>query len=97
MAILDFLWNATDVLIVGDTEVSGTGALRTQAKRVSRLTPLRRYKLLCADPKNGHLELERHFEAVNDYAALDMAEGWRHNRGAELWRAYRVVKHWEKV
>ncbi len=97
MAALGFLWNAADVLAVEDAESSGTGALRTQAKRVSRITPLRRYKLLCVDPKNGHLELERRFDAKNDDAALDLAEEWRNNRGAELWRAYRVVKHWRKV
>ena len=69
--------------------------MRSHAKRVSRVAPLRKYRLLCADPENGHFALERHFEAANDDAAVELANGWRTNRGAELWRSYRVVKHWQ--
>ena len=66
-------------------------------ERSVRTPRLRRYKLLCANGEQGHMGLERHFEAANDTEAMQLAEGWRNDRGAELWRSYSVVKHWKTV
>lgn len=55
------------------------------------------YRLLCMNAGNGHMEVLRRFEALNDSVAIELAEGWREKRVAELWRSYRVVKHWKTV
>jgi len=41
------------------------------------------------------MEVLRHFEAADDTAAIELAEGWRDKRVAELWRSYHVVRHWK--
>ena len=56
---------------------------------------MRKYRLLCVNAANGHMEVERHFEAINDDAAVQLAEGCRKHRAAELWRSYRVVLSWK--
>ncbi len=56
---------------------------------------MRKYRLLCLNADNGHMEVERHFEAENDTAAIELANLWRKYRPAELWRSYSVVKHWK--
>lgn len=68
--------------------------LRTTTKKIPKIGPLPRYRLFCANRTSGHLELDRQFQATNDAAAVGLAEDWRDDRGAELWRSYRVVKHW---
>jgi hypothetical protein len=40
------------------------------------------------------MEPVRYFEAGQDDAAIELAEGWRGDRGAELWRSYRVIRQW---
>ena len=63
--------------------------------RTSRHERVRRYRLICMNADNGHMEVLRHFEATNDTAAIQLADGWRNSRVAELWRSYSVVMHWK--
>ncbi len=56
---------------------------------------MRRYRLLCMNADNGHMEVSRRFEAADDSVAVELAEGWREKRVAELWRSYRVIRHWK--
>lgn len=55
---------------------------------------MRKYRLICLNGDSGHMEIVRHFEAVNDGIAAERADRWRSNRAAELWRSYRVVMRW---
>ena len=55
---------------------------------------MRKYRLLCADPKSKHMKPVGEFFAVDDEEASRLAGLWRDGRAAELWRAYSVVKRW---
>lgn len=56
---------------------------------------MRKYRLLCANPETGHLELISNFERSTDQSAIRDADALRDGRAAELWRSYRVVKAWK--
>jgi hypothetical protein len=73
---------------------AGACQLRTKIRNPTTAAVLRKYKLLCVNSDTGHLEFDRHFEAANDGVAVELADKWRHNRSAELWRSYQVNKHW---
>jgi hypothetical protein len=55
---------------------------------------MRKYRLVCLNGENGHMEVVRQFEAVNDGVAAQRADQWRSGRIAELWRTYRIVMRW---
>jgi hypothetical protein len=71
--------------------------LRTKSKQSTPAAVRRKYKLLCVNSDSGHLEFDRHFEAANDDVAVELANKWRNDRSAELWRSYRVIKHWRSA
>lgn len=58
-----------------------------------RPIPLRKYKLLCRGTERTPRTIPA-IRGVNDDAAIVSADDWRDNRGAELWRSYRVIKAW---
>lgn len=55
-----------------------------------------RYRLICSHPGGNRTDPVLHFQASNDAEAIQLAAEWRASRTADLWRAYRVVMHWEQ-
>jgi hypothetical protein len=53
------------------------------------------YRLYFMDGFSGHIDHFREFEAVDDAAALSVAEQWREDRPMELWNRERKLKHWD--
>jgi hypothetical protein len=56
---------------------------------------MRYYRLYFIDAFSGHIEHFREFEAVDDVAAISVAEGWREDRPMELWNRERKLKRWD--
>jgi hypothetical protein len=55
-----------------------------------------KYWLIPVNVESGRTDPVRHFDAVNDAEAIQIAEEWRAQRAAELWRTYRVVMRWAR-
>ena len=56
---------------------------------------MRYYRLYFLDRFSGHIEHFREFEAEDDDAAIDIAEGWADGSPMELWNRERKLQHWE--
>ena len=55
---------------------------------------MRRYGLFIFDRSGARVETERQFHAVDDRTALQLVEGWRGTRKAELWRGNSQIQAW---
>jgi hypothetical protein len=53
------------------------------------------YRLYYFDRFSGHIDHFREFDAVDDAAALTLAERWGDARAMELWNRERRLKRWE--
>ena len=56
---------------------------------------MERYRFIVFDRNKVNI-LNREFMAVDDDVAVRMAEGWRDDRGGQVWRAKSLVKHWKR-
>jgi hypothetical protein len=56
---------------------------------------MRYYRLYFMDPVSGHIDHFREFEAVDDAAALKVAERARDGVPMELWNRERKLQHWD--
>ena len=55
------------------------------------------YRLYYFDRFSGHIDHFREFEAVDDAAAMVLAEGWSDGRLMELWNRQRWLKRWDSA
>ena len=55
------------------------------------------YRLYFFDRFSGHIDHFREFEAADDAAALEQAEGWIDGRAMELWHRERRLRRWEST
>ena len=53
------------------------------------------YRLYYFDRFSGHIDHFREFEAVDDAAAVVIAESWTAGSPMELWNRERRLKRWE--
>ena len=53
------------------------------------------YRLYYFDRFSGHIDHFREFEAVDDAAAIGLAERWKDGRCTELWNRERRLRRWE--
>lgn len=54
------------------------------------------YRLYYMDRYSGHIDHFREFEAEDDSAAIEIADGWRNGRAMELWNRHRKLKRWDE-
>ena len=52
------------------------------------------YRLYFMQRFSGHIDHYREFEAVDDEAAIAIAEKWREDGPMELWNRERKLRHW---
>ena len=54
-----------------------------------------RYRFVVLDGNKVNL-LKREYLATDDDVAVRMAEGWRDDRGGQVWRGETLIKHWKR-
>jgi hypothetical protein len=54
---------------------------------------VRRYRLFLID-STGKVHEEREFQATNDAVAVQLANGWRDHKPAELWNNDQRISRW---
>lgn len=52
------------------------------------------YRLYFFRAPNGHIREVREFEAIHDFAAIDVSSKWRAGEFMELWAGSRRVISW---
>jgi hypothetical protein len=55
------------------------------------------YRLYFMDRFSGHIDHRRDFVADGDFAAIEIAHGWRDGSPMELWAGSRKLKRWESA
>lgn len=55
------------------------------------------YRLYFMDRFSGHIDHFREFEAEDDLAAVEIAEGWASGGPMELWNRTRKLKRWDDI
>ena len=55
------------------------------------------YRLYYFERFSGHIDHFREFEAMDDAAAIALAERWSDGRQMELWNRERRLKRWARV
>jgi hypothetical protein len=54
------------------------------------------YRLYYMDRFSGHIDHFREFEAEDDGAAIEFADGCRNGSAMELWNRHRKLKRWDE-
>ena len=56
---------------------------------------MRRYRFIVFD-ENKLVAETRDFPAMDDSIAVQVADGWRDVRGAQLWRGRELIRRWRR-
>lgn len=70
------------------------GFERVTDRRAPEDAPLGQYRLYFLESVERLISYSHEFEAENDERAVQISEGWREGRSAELWTGARKVKAW---
>ncbi len=77
-----------------DHRVQEAGQLRAQSAAAKQGESwMERYRFIVLDGNKVNL-LNRDFVAIDDEVAIQLADGWRDERGGQVWRGDQLVKHW---
>jgi hypothetical protein len=56
---------------------------------------MERYRFIVLDGNKVSI-VHRNFVATDDEVAIEVANGWRDERGGQVWRGEQLVTHWPR-